>query len=77
MTWETTEARAESRYRDEAWRNHCMFCPQCGRAARSRKLAGLCVEGASAYAARAEARRELARNRQLDTQPMPGQEPLF
>ena len=70
-------ARAEARYQEDAWRSHRMFCPQCSRAARSRKWAGLCVQGADIRTARDQARRELDLSRQLDMLPPPGQGVLF
>jgi hypothetical protein len=77
VSMETTLARAEARAAQRDWRNHRLWCPECGTAARSRRWAALCNTGQEVYEAHREARHLLAESRRLDKFPSPDQAPLF
>ena len=77
MSRETTLAAAEVRHQETAWKSHRQHCPRCSRAARSRQWDGLCASGAEIRAAIGRAREGLKHSRELDKQPVPGQEALF
>jgi len=73
---ETTLARYEARAADEAWSRHRVNCPQCARAGQ-RGGPVPCEAGLPILQAKLDAAAELKRNRDLDRQPNPDQEPLF
>jgi hypothetical protein len=74
---ETTQARADAALADSRWHGHRQGCPPCITAYRARKPAQMCIDGAELYRARKEADAELARQRELDLQPIPGQGTLW
>jgi len=77
MSRETTLARAAARHAADAWRAHRADCPRCARSARSTRGPGPYSRGVPLYLAYESAKKELARNRELDKLPAPGQGILF
>jgi hypothetical protein len=71
----TSLARAAFRHAAGRWRAHRASCPRCDRFTRSSR--GPCKHGAPLYLAYESARRELAEQKRLDSQPPPGQGTLF
>ena len=77
MSRETNLARAAFRHAAGRWRAHRASCARCDRSARSSRGPGPCKHGAPLYLAYESARRELAEQKRLDSQPPPGQGTLF
>jgi hypothetical protein len=77
MSRETALASAQARKAAAAWRAHRADCSRCAQSARSSRGPGPCSQGAPLYLAHKSAQKELARNRELDKQPPPGQGALF
>ena len=77
VSGETAEARNVARQAERAWKEHLAGCPKCEISVRSRQPDLKCRDGQALYGIRTDANRELARNRDLDKQPAPGQEMLF
>ena len=75
MSYETTMARLAARAASAGWRAHRAGCVHCalirGRGACP------CPEGAPLLLAQRSAQDELARSRELDARPVPGQAALF
>jgi len=68
---ETTLARGAAREAEAAWKIHRRNCVTCSRPRDER-----CVSGGKLWKVYAEARGELARQRELDLAPIDGQEVL-
>ena len=77
MSRQTTMARAEARAMAGAWTGHLRGCPQCSTQSRRRAWEHLCDDGFSIWDEKRQADAALKRERQLDTEPIPGQEGLF
>jgi hypothetical protein len=77
MSMETTLARIEARKAEEDWADHKLGCAPCANALRRRQPGWMCAGGAGLYRAERTAAAELARQRELDKQPTPGQGALF
>lgn len=67
MSLPTTRARGEARYWERVWAEHKTGCPKCCR--RHER----CGQGGRIWDELAEARRILARERETDKAPIPGQ----
>jgi hypothetical protein len=65
----TSLARAAFRHAAGRWRAHLASCPRCDRSARSSRGPGPCKHGAPLYLACESARRELAGQKRLGSQP--------
>jgi hypothetical protein len=76
-SYQTTLARAAARDADRAWRRHRMFCSACDLAARERRYADLCPEGAGMRHERRELHAAAEHEAKLDKLPPPGQAALF
>jgi hypothetical protein len=74
---ELREAREAAQAADAAWKRHHRDCITCTRAKRERKLQDMCTPGWKAWADRRDTAAELNKQRELDKQPVPGQEALF
>jgi hypothetical protein len=70
-------ARAEARAMLSAWLGHLRHCSQCSTSQRRRAWEHLCDEGFSIWDDKRCADFALERERQLDAEPIPGQEGLF
>ena len=78
MSRETTEARAAARHAADKWDAHRQDCPRCARAATSGgRGAGPCKQGTPLYLIHLASQNDLARIRELDKLPAPGQQELF
>ena len=77
MSRETALASAQARKAAAAWRAHRADCSRCARVCPVQPGPGPCSQGAPLYLAHKSAQKELARNRELDKQPPPGQGALF
>ena len=77
MSRETTMARAMARYWADQYRYHLAGCWRCSDAVKRRAWRRLCDRGAALRTDKQEAEQELAVNRELDKQPVPGQERLL
>lgn len=74
---QTKSAEQLRGYYAATWRQHLAVCFECHVAARLRRWASLCPDGAAARAGLNRARDGARRNRQLDRQPINGQQVLF
>lgn len=74
---QTKDAEQVHGYYARAWRQHLVVCSECRVAARLRRWASLCPDGAAARAGLNRARDDARRNRQFDRQPIDGQQMLF
>jgi hypothetical protein len=70
-------ARSAAADAQDNWRAHCRDCPKCISAMRARKPASMCNRGGILYADHKACQADLARERKLARQPLPGQEALF
>ena len=70
MSLQTTEARAAAAHAAHGWRQHLRYCGPCHRR-------DYCPEGTGLRGAVKAAEAELARQRQLDQAPAPGQQALL
>jgi len=77
MSYETTMARAIARDANEAWQRHRKWCRTCQPAARRRRYAELCPEGAGMRDIRDDLRKKAESEAALDKLPPPDQEALF
>jgi hypothetical protein len=77
MSLDTTLAAAASRAAQEKWDDHQHHCPTCSRAMNRRRVEDLCPTGLRRRLERNQAATEYSRQRELDKQPAPNQEPLF
>lgn len=78
MSLQTTLAGAEALYWERKWRDHRQHCPQCMTASRQRSAKNPpCPTGGPIYAAHRQAQVEYASQKQLDKQPVDGQDALF
>ncbi len=77
MSIELTLARAEMRIAEDNWKAHVLHCPHCSEAVRDRKWSALCTGGHEVHGLVRAARAAVARERELDAQPLPDQETLF
>ncbi len=74
---QTTEARAAAREAARRWGEHKRHCPACSAAANARQFDKVCDPGRKLRQEHRDADRALRRERELDRQPLPGQEKLF
>lgn len=77
MSLETTQARAEAARAEREWNAHRGHCITCIRAYRAHKPREMCPPGPALYAELKQAQAELAEQRDLDRQPIPGQGTLW
>jgi hypothetical protein len=70
-------ARADLAAATGELREHAKFCIACMRAARTRRPADHCAEGAALAAAVAEASAAVEHERRIAAEPLPGQGELF
>ena len=70
-------ARAEVRAMLSAWQGHLRNCSQCSTSQRRRAWEHLCDDGYAIWNDKRQADAALKRERQLDAEPIPGQEGLF
>lgn len=74
---QTTLARAEARGAEEGWAAHKFGCARCSEAQHTRHMDQACPDGWKLYRHRRDALAGLARQRELDRQPIDGQGELF
>jgi hypothetical protein len=71
------EANTAAAQADSAWREHRDDCPACTKGQRTRDLTLCCKTGWAIYKQRRDAQAQLAEERKLAKQPVPGQADLF
>ena len=77
MNLQLTLANSVAHDAEDRWKAHRRDCPKCADGQRKRKNGEMCNAGRMLYEDRCVTAADLAKERELAKQPLPGQEALF